>query len=175
MKRFYPVIFITAIITISVSLISIVNFVTSNHTQFQQDYETVEQFKGIFQNISYYKYDDETEVYTIYNDNKKLIGYGFYAVGRGYGGYIRILVGLENKDTIMNIIVILHHETNDYWNLLIKHEFFNQFFGLKIEDCYLVRDNGRVDSVTRATTSAKAVVDTVRETALKKVALMNLT
>ena len=50
--------------------------------------------------------------------------------------------------------------------------YWDQFIGLKIEDCTLSRygeGGGQVDGITGATVSSKAVIDIVREAALEKV------
>jgi len=145
----------------------------------EQDQETVEMLQNVFYEASYYQYDEEAETYTVYNTNKKQIGYAFYAEGMGVyippaegeekiGGPIIILVGLEDKETIKGIFVISHCETVGVWDLLVKKNYLNQFEGLKINDAYFTSSGGQVDSITGATLSSTLVLNTVRETALEK-------
>ena len=119
-------------------------------------------------------YDEEAEIYNVYDLSKNQTGYAFLATGSGYSGQIVILIGLEGKETIKGIIIVEHYEYE--WNphghgpgdRLTEREFIDQFIGLKIDDCYLKKGGGQVDGITGASTSSKAVVDIVREAALEK-------
>jgi hypothetical protein len=108
------------------------------------------------------------------------MGYAFYAEGRGktdvgfedgqkYPNPIIILIGLEDKETIKDILIVTQGETPQYWELLIKKNYLDQFKGLKVEDAYFKRFGGKIDSVSGATLSSTSILDIVREAILDKV------
>lgn len=166
LKKFYPIIFVTIVVFISVTLLTFTESITRAKLESQQDQQTLDMLKEMFPDMNFYILEDD--IYIIYA-KRTVIGYAFLAVGNGWGGEIDILVGLEDKETIKGIFVVSHSEALIYWNMLVRNNFFDQFIGLKIEDAYFTRDGGQVDAVTRATISAEAVVDAVRTTALEKV------
>ncbi len=179
LKKTYPVVFITAAVVIAVSLLAFTASFAQVQIEVQEDAQTLELLANVFPEAAYYNYDQETEIYTVYDSNKSQIGYAFYAEGMGEGiqdteggskiaGPIIILVGLEDKDTIKGIFVISHWETEFFWGLVIKANYFDQFKGLKIEDAYLRKAGGKVDGVLSATLSSNLVLNTVREAAIEK-------
>jgi electron transport complex protein RnfG len=152
------------------TLLAVTESFTRAEIQSRLDQQTLETLKGIFPKASFYVFEED--IYSIYDNGRREIGYAFYAEGWGYGGKMVILVGLEDKETIKGINVVSNYETPSYWDLVVDSNFFDQFIGLRIEDCYLKRyggDDGQVDGITGATLSSQSVVDIVRETALEKV------
>ena len=166
---------IAAIFPISIAVLS-----GCSNINYLQDEQNINLFQNVFSEAKYYTYDDVSEIYTLYNNSKKQIGYLFYANGMGeaidgkqFGtklpGPIVILVGLEDTETIHKIFVISHSETYGFWEYLVKRNYFNQFEGLKIEDSYFIEAGGEVDSISGATISSKLVLNTVRIATLEKV------
>jgi RnfABCDGE-type electron transport complex G subunit len=170
-RIFYSMVFVIMVAAIMLTLLAITEGVTRAELQSHQDQQTLEMLKEIFPKASFYVLEDD--IYIIYNSGRNEIGYAFYAEGRGWGGKMVILVGLEDKETIKGITVVSHHETRGYWDRLIENNFFGQLIGLKIEDCELKKKygvgGGQVDGVTGATVTSRAVVDIVREAALEKI------
>jgi hypothetical protein len=141
----------------------------------QEDVETLQPFWKVFDKAYYYVYGEETGIYTLYDVNKKRIGYAFYTTAYGYIGEINILVGLENKKTIKGISVMSQNETPSYWYYLVSSNFFSQFRDLAIDRCYvhtISGDGGKVDGVTRATISANAITIAVKESAVERAKLI---
>lgn len=172
LRKFYPIAFITIAVLITVSLLALTESITRAELESRQDQQTLEMLQEIFPKASFYIL--EYGIYFIYDNGRYEIGYAFYAEGRGYVGKMVILVGLKDKETIEGIIVVSHYESWGYWDRLVESNFFDQFIGLKIEDCALKKKyygivGGQVDGVTGATVSSRAVVDIVREAALEKV------
>jgi Na+-translocating ferredoxin:NAD+ oxidoreductase RnfG subunit len=149
----------------------------------EQDPDIANMLMEIFPEFGYYSYNEELEFYTVYDNSPKQIGYAFYAEGRGQSvtGYeagekfpnpIIVLVGLEDRETIKGIYVVSQGETFEYWIKLIERNYFEQFKGLKIQDAYLKRFGGTVDSVSGATLSSTSVLDIVREAVLSKASIL---
>jgi Na+-translocating ferredoxin:NAD+ oxidoreductase subunit G len=168
----------------AVFLLNFAENITRDRVKFLEDQQTLEILSGVFPDVSFYSYEEESEIYTVYNSEKNKMGYAFYAQGMGaevpmteggrkVPGPIVILVGLEDKETIKSIVVISHSETSWYWDSLLSRNYLEQFSELKIDDCYFKRDGGKVDVVTGATLSSVLVLNTVREAAIEKAPLVN--
>jgi Na+-translocating ferredoxin:NAD+ oxidoreductase RnfG subunit len=164
------------VVVITTSLLTLTDSFTMVEIEAQQDQQTLEMIQVIFPKASSYVLEEESEIYKIYDNEKNEIGYAFLAAGKGYLSLITILVGLEDKEMIKGITIISHGETS--WVPVGEGEehgsldftvFSKQFIGLKIEDCKLKKNGGRLDIITMATTSSEAVVNAVREVALEKV------
>ncbi len=174
--RIRPAFFIAAIAVIAV----LVSGVTGCSTKLlESDPETVAALSNVFDEASYYLYDEEAEVYTVYDAGKSQIGYAFYAEGMGegipaaeglekYAGPIVILVGLDDAETVRGIFVVSHSETETFWVLLVNNDYAGQFVGISIEDVRLARFGGQIDGVTGATLSSLLVLNTVKNTIQEK-------
>lgn len=166
LKKVFPVILLTIVVAISVNLLSFADRLTRPQIEAQQQLKIQHMLTGMFPDMS--RYDFKNDIYTIYSDGTK-IGYAFIAVGKGYGGDIDILVGLENKTTVKGISIVSHSETPGLGSRITESFFTNQFAGLNIDEVALKRDGGEVDAITGSTISSRAVINAVRETAMEKV------
>jgi len=135
-RKFHPVISIFVVVLVMASLLALTNSFACTKLEFQQDQQTLEILIGVFPEAGYYIYDEEAEIYNVYDMSKNQTGYAFYGSSRGFISSIYVLVGLEDKETIRGIVVISQNESYNRWNMLVKYSFFDQFIGLKIEDCY---------------------------------------
>lgn len=171
LRRIYPILFVTLVVLISVTLLIFTESFTSAELEARLQQQIVDQLGNIFPEIDEFDYNEDNEVYTLYAGGETT-GYAFLATGAGYGGDISILVGLEDSETVKGIIILSHIETPGIGDRIENDEFLNQFIGLNINDVSLKRDGGQVDALASATISSRAVVDTVRETAMEKVKLI---
>lgn len=174
LMKFYPAVFITILVVVMVSLIAFTNNLTWPKIRVLVDQKTLELLREIFPETSYFVFNEDTGVYTTYDDSEHVVGYAFYGSSKGYRGNIYVLVGLKDRETIKDIIVVSHHEDWQYWVQLRTKNFFDQFINLKIEACYLNEkffkvEGKEVRNVTGATASCAAVVEAVREAALEKI------
>lgn len=171
LKRLYPIAFAVIVAAVMLTLLALTESSTRAALEARGDQQTLEMLREIFSKADYYIFDEDTEIYTLYNSGRNEIGYAFYAEGWGYRSEIVILVGLEDKETIEGITVVSQYEDYAYWYMLVNRDFFSQFVGLKIEDCALklYSGGGKVDGVTGATVSSKAITDSVKKAALEKV------
>ncbi len=169
LKKAFPVILLTIVVAISVSLLSFADKLTRPQIEAQQQKKIQTLLTGMFPEMS--RYDLDNDIYIIYSDEAK-IGYAFIAVGKGYGGDIDILVGLENKTTIKGISIVSHTETPGLGSRITESSFTDQFAGLNIDSVALKKAGGEVDAITGSTISSTAVINAVRETAMEKVKLI---
>jgi electron transport complex protein RnfG len=97
---------------------------------------------------------------------KKAIGYTISAIGEGYSGDIRMLVGIDNKGKITGIEVLSQAETPGLGAkcIEIKHGerrpwFLAQFIGKSADNLQLKA----IEAITGATITSEAIVDGIRE------------
>jgi Na+-translocating ferredoxin:NAD+ oxidoreductase RnfG subunit len=177
--KYYQLVF-TAVMSVMMLLVSVTNFSADKvAAQEGQDEQTLGLLRQIFSETGSYSYDEELDVYTVYDTGANQIGYAFYAGGDSYAvavddeikesGPMVFLVGLDDKETIKSVVVISQEEDPDYWKIVESANFFSQFNGLKITACALTDYGGEVDSASGATISSMSVVDIIREVALAKV------
>ncbi len=177
-RKYYPTLFaVVFIIVASLSLIVMQNL-TREKIETQNDIETVELLQSIFPEADSYvlKSDSGSDIYIVYNESVQKIGYAFYAKGIGYKDWFKVLIGLENTTTIEGINIISHneHQGSGYseGEKVDFSDFSLQFTGLSIEDCVLAKDGGVIDAVTMATLGSRAIVDTIKEESLKEAAII---
>lgn len=159
-NKAYPVVFLAVIVIVSVVLLIGVNSLTSDIVESRR----VEEITGILENIfpEMSKYELEDEVYIIYEDGEKA-GYAFMASGSGYGGNIDILVGLDSGFGIKGVSILSQTETPGVGNKITESSFTDQFKGLSASDIALKSEGGKIDAITGATISSRAVVNAVKE------------
>jgi len=165
-NKIYAVVFLTAVVLISASLLMAVNNVTSPKVKAQQEDKIKSLLSGIFPQMDTYDYEDE--IYTVYQDDKE-IGYAFLANGKGYGGEINILVGLDKDFIVKRVIIVSNTETPGLGSKITESSFTDQFTGLSSGDIFLKKNGGKIDAVTGATISSDAVVEAVRNAMLENI------
>ncbi len=165
-KELYPIIFITLVVLMSISLLAFTDNITNEKREWQREQKVMKMLSAMFPNMDHYNLNGE--IYVIYDD-ADTVGYAYIARGKGYGGYIDILVGLVDENTIKGINIVKHYESPGLGAKIIESEYRDQYNGLNIADSEMDFNGGRIDSITGATISSKAVADAVRTTALEKV------
>ena len=166
LKEIFPVIFITLVVFVSVALVSGTDSITKDKIIYQIEQKIQGMLVETFPDMNEYTFTDD--IYTIYSDDT-LVGYAFLATGKGYGGDIDILVGLEDAQTLKGITIVAQSETPGLGSKIIESSFVSEFVGANIDDIFLKKDGGQIDAITGASISSEAVVDVVRNTAMEKV------
>jgi len=168
-NKFYPVIFLAVIVFIAVVLLMYVNNITTAKILEQREAKIVDQLENIFPDMDRYELKDE--IYIVIKNNET-IGYTFIAKGRGYGGEISTLVGIDKDLAIKQITVLSNTETPGLGTRITLASFSDQFKGLKSMDVVLSRDGGKVDAITGATISSRAVTDSVKKEMDEKIGII---
>ena len=168
-KNAFPIIILTAVVAICVTALTFTDSFTRAKIEAQEEQKIQHMLSAMFPNMSRYTFEDD--IYTIYADGTE-IGYAFLAVGKGYGGDIDILVGLEDETTVKGITIISHTETPGLGSRVAESSFTDMFRGLNIADIALRQEGGQIDALTGSTISSRAVIDAVRNTAMEKVELL---
>ena len=158
-KRFYPIVFLTIIVLISVSLLLYINSFTSGVVEAQERIRIRSVLESIFPDLT--RFEEEEGLFTIY-EGENITGYTFIASGNGYSGSIDMLVGINNDYTIKDIAILSHTETPGLGSRITEEEFTGQFIGLGADEIVLSKDGGSIDAITGATISSRAIADAVR-------------
>ena len=169
LKKGFPVVLLTVVVAISVSLLSFTDSLTRGQIEAQQEAKVQAMLSDMFPDMS--RYELEGEIYTVYSESGQ-VSYAFIAIGKGYGGDINILVGLEDENTIKGISIVSQTETPGLGTRVAEESFTGQFTGTSIADVAERRDGGQIDALTSSTISSLAVIEAVQETAMEKVKLI---
>ena len=94
-REIIPILFLTAVVCIAVSLLTFTDMVTRDKIEEQEDKEINESLEEIFPEMGDFEKDDTLDIYVIKGENDEPIGIAFVVVGKGYGGDIKMLMGLE--------------------------------------------------------------------------------
>ena len=168
-KEIFPVIFITIIVFVSVGLLAFTDSLTRDMREWQREQKIMRMLNEMYPEMSDYTFEDD--IYTV-SAGETEVGYAYMTVGRGYGGYIDILVGLENETTLRGISIIRHLESPGLGAKITENEYRDQYVGLNINDAMLKYDGGQIDAITGASISSRAVANTVKTTAMEKVKII---
>jgi len=103
------------------------------------------------------KSDSEILYYKAYDESKNFIGIAFKTSGKGYSSIIETMVGMLKDGTITAIKVLSHNETPGLGARVSEPGFTGQFTNKK--------DLSKVEAITGATISSKAVIDSVHKKA----------
>lgn len=103
----------------------------------------------------------------------RLIGSAFEVCASGYGGRIEILVGVSRAGEVTGVKVLGHRETPGLGARITEVRrgdeaswFTQQFRDKGLDELVLRKDDkklGRIDAITGATISSRAVLEAVRE------------
>ena len=90
------------------------------------------------------------------------IGGAFYTEGKGYRGPVQVMVGIDSRGEVLEVLLLSHKETLGLWTNLADQEFRAQFRG-KSGPFILKRDDseGNLDGVTSATVTCRAIIGAV--------------
>jgi len=112
----------------------------------------------------------ETEIYRATKDGKIVaVAYEYMASG-GYGGPIRLMLGIAPDGKLLGVRVISHKETPGLGDKIeaAKNEWITRFTGLSLgnppaEKWKVKKDGGQFDQFSGATITPRAVVGGIRQ------------
>lgn len=105
-------------------------------------------------------HEKDADYYLAKKDNK-IIGYIIESYGKGYSGYIEVLVSLDTDLKVKNISILHHTETPGLGDEIVKDYFINQFRGKDIDHLIVQKNetNVYIQAITGATISSRAVTE----------------
>jgi len=165
MLRF--IIVLTAVCVAAALILGGVNSITKPLIAAQKEKELNQALKDIMPEAD--RYDKKTfsggDYYQCYK-GKKAIGYTISAIGEGYSGDIRMLVGIDNKGKITGIEVLSQTETPGLGARCVEIKygekdpwFLEQFKGKSADSLQLKG----IEAITGATITSEAIVDGIRK------------
>lgn len=158
-SKIYPLVFLVIIVLISVSLVMVIGNITQVKIAEQREAEILKQLNIIFPEMTDFKYLDKYyEIYT----GSDIAGFAFTVKGKGYSGDINMLAGIDINYNIKSISILSNTETPGLGTRIEEDDFTGQFKGLALQDIGLSKDGGKIDAITNATISSKAVTDALR-------------
>lgn len=106
----------------------------------------------------------EGPVYEALDASGTTLGLVYNVIGDGYGGPVKIAVGLDpDEGQVTGVAVLSHTETAGLGSRIEEPSFRDQFAGKLVTDPFQVGQD--VDGITAATVSSKAVADAVGRSA----------
>ncbi len=94
----------------------------------------------------------------------KCFAVAFEVTGKGYGGLISIMMGVDLKTGhLTGIRVMTHSETPGLGARATEPPFYKQFTNLAPKDVALSSKGGKINAISGATNTSKGVVEAVKE------------
>ena len=116
-------------------------------------------------NRATFKEENRSWTFNVARKDNRFTGAAFETSSKnGYGGEIRIMVGVTAAGQVKTIQILSQHETPGLGTKITAAPFKPQFDGKPIEGTVwaVKKDNGSFDAVTGATISSRAVLEAVR-------------
>jgi len=118
---------------------------------------------------------NEQEQYYIAKDGDNLVGYAIISSVMGFGGELKLLVGITTDGVVYNTAVLSHSETPGLGaKCTTDAKFMDQWRGFdpSIKELAVRKDGGDVDAITASTITSRAYTQAVAN-ALAMFALLN--
>ena len=91
-------------------------------------------------------------------------GYAFDVTGKGCGGTMRLMVGVNAEGVINGVRVLVHAETPGLGAKMEEKWFTDQFRGLSDPDSLKIKkDGGKLDQITGASITSRAAAKAIAE------------
>lgn len=111
--------------------------------------------------------------YTGYTADQTLCGYVFTQEEKGYGGAIKVMVGIGVDGMVTGVSVLEHNETPGLGANVTRADFLAQYKEPTAGSYAVTKDGGSVDAVTGATISSRAVTRAVNRAYEEYHAILN--
>ena len=151
------------ICVLSAGSLSWVYEVTATRIQENQKKQKVELLKRVLPAAERFEIVDKGEFkYEVGYRGEERIGGVFYVEGKGYGGPVQVVVGIDKEGKVIQVFLLSHKETPGLGTKVTDQEFRSQFQG-KGGPFALKKDSpsGTIDAVASATISSRAVTKSV--------------
>jgi len=149
---------------ISAALLSLVNMVTTEPIAAQAEVERREAFQMVMPGADDFREQVAGTEWEALRGGKPA-GTVLSVSAQGYSGRIVLAFGLDEQNRLTGLRVLSHTETPGLGAKITGRAFLAQFAGLTPEAVRLKRDDsgaGRIDAITAATISSRAVTNCVR-------------
>lgn len=145
-------------------LLAGVNEITKTKIAEAERNSNVQAMKMLFVDAEEFKEVNES-VAEGFKDGQS-IGFCVNVSPKGYGGDIKLMVGIDNENKVTGIEVLSHSETPGLGAKSTSDEFKSQFSG-KDTDLTVVKgatqSSGEIQAITGATVTSRAIADGVKQ------------
>jgi electron transport complex protein RnfG len=107
--------------------------------------------------------EDDFLFYIGRDEEDNIVGYTFIATEYGYSSDIQTMVGLNADKTINKIKIISQSETPGLGANCTDPEFQELFDGLKKEEVAIDKDGGKIETITGATITSRAITNSIQK------------
>lgn len=170
MKEMFRYGFILALICMAASAsLATMNLITKSRIIAQAKAEEESSLKEVMPEAAHFeavKSGEDIIYYKAHNKDGKFIGVAFKATGKGYSSTLETMVGMTTEGIITAIKILNQNETPGLGAGVSEPPFTGQFSRKNI------RDLDKVQAITGATISSKAVIDSVKKKAQEIKALI---
>lgn len=105
--------------------------------------------------------DEPLLLYQGIDANGDVAGFAYVSEEAGYGGLIKVMVGVDHEtEAILGITIVEHVETPGIGTRAEEESFRNQFIDKTIDDPIVLGND--IDNISGATVTARAVTEAVR-------------
>jgi len=113
-------------------------------------------------------HDKEADYYSAKKDGE-IIGYIIESYGKGYSGYIEVLVSVDKEMKIKNISILSHTETPGLGDEITKDYFLKQFISKDTNHLITVKNttDEYIQAISGATISSRAVTEDAVKSAIE--------
>jgi electron transport complex protein RnfG len=109
------------------------------------------------------QFHEENGYFKCRDNSGSLLGYAIISEGNGYGGKMKVVVGVGLDNVVVGARVLSHSETIGVGSRITENSFLNQFSGKTLDNLRLTRDGGAIDAITGATFSSNAFTNAARD------------
>jgi len=152
--------FILALICfVAGGLLAGVNHLTKPRIIAQANQEQEDSLKEVVPSAESFeaiKSGQEIIYYKVYDKNKNLIGIAFKTSAKGYSSIVETLVGMKKDGEISAIKILNQNETPGLGSRVTEPSFTSRFTNKNVSDL------DKVDAITGATISSKAVIESIK-------------
>lgn len=156
--------------SIAAGSLAFVYKVTKSRIEKQKESEKMEALEEVMPDATRFDTDTVPNRWVAYKGEQK-IGLAIETSVQGYSGPIRLIIGVDKNKKITKVRIIEQNETPGLGAKIKEKNFLNQFKGKCEFEIILKKDNpqnGKIDAISGATISSRAVTNAIRE-AMKSV------
>jgi electron transport complex protein RnfG len=157
MKILKPVLALTLTCIVWGLILGYVHQITESKIAEAERKEREKMIAEIFPGCSF---EEENGIFYCFQDNR-LVGKAVEVETKGYGGTMRVLVGINADNTVRGVRVLSHNETRGIGSRATEPSFLSQFENLGKEQLAF-KPQGQVEAITGATISSRAILEAVR-------------
>ncbi|MDD4124251.1 MAG: FMN-binding protein [Eubacteriales bacterium] len=161
-KIIYPALSLFLICLVSVLLLALTNELTKDQIEKNNRGNEVTQREVVFPGAKSYR-ELQSHVECIDKDGN-VIGYIFVTQGKGYGGDITVMTGINTSGIITGVEVLSHTETSSYGGVAISSGLTDEY---KDKEASIFVKGRNIDGWTGATRTTNGVIAAVNDAVIR--------